>query len=49
MNGAGVGVLVIGEMESVSLSWGFWGTWVEVDAGTEKGNEEDEGCIESSW
>ena len=43
MNGAGVGVLVV---EVESLSWGFWGT--EVDAGTERGSEEDEGCTGSS-
>ena len=48
MNGAGVGVLVVGEVESLSLSCGFWRT-KEVDAGTGKGNEEDEGYPESSW
>lgn len=49
MNGAGV-VLVVGAVESLSLSWGIWGTEEEVDAGTERGNEEDEGCgIESCW
>ena len=45
----GVGVVVVGEVESLSLSWEFWGTEEEVDAGTERGNEEDEGCIESCW
>jgi len=44
---AGVGVLVVGEVESLSLSWGLWGT-EGVDAGEERGDEEDEGCTESS-
>jgi len=48
MNGAGVGVLVVEKVESLSLCWGFWET-EEVDAGTGRGNEEDEGCTESSW
>ena len=26
MNGAGVGVLVVEEVESLSLCWGFWET-----------------------
>ena len=47
MNCVGVGVLVVGEVESLSLSCGFWGT-EEVDAGAERSNEEDEGCTESS-
>ena len=41
-SGAGVGVFVVGEVESLSLSCGFWGT-EEVDAGTERRNEEDQG------
>jgi len=36
MNGAGANVLVVGEVESLSLSWGSWRT-EEVDA--ERGNE----------
>ena len=48
-SGAGVGVFVVGEVEPLSLSCGFWGTEVEVDAETEGGNEEDEGCAGSSW
>ena len=48
MNCVGVGVLVVGEVESLSLSCEFWET-EKVDAGTERGNEEDEGCAGSSW
>ena len=48
MNDAGVGVFVVGEVKSLFLSCGFWGT-EEADAGTERGNKEDEGCAESSW
>ena len=48
MNDAGVGVFVVGEVEPLSLSCGFWRT-EEVDAGAERGSEEDEGCAESSW
>ena len=48
MNCVGVGVLVVGEVKPLSLSCGFWGT-EEVDAGTERPNEEDQGCTELSW
>ena len=48
MNDAGVGVFVVGEVESLSLSCEFWET-EKVDVGTERGSEEDEGCAESSW
>ena len=41
-SGAGVGVFVVGEVESLSWSCEFWGT-EEVDAGTERRNEEDQG------
>ena len=43
-SGAGV---VVGEVESLSLSCGFWGT-EEVDIGTETRNEEDQGCTKLS-